>query len=114
MLRFYVEVARTAYRRQLIYRWANLAGLCTNVFFCVILSSVLIALYHARPAVGGYNLRDALSYSWATQAMIMTVVPFGWITRLHGGSEVAEQKAVDDPFRFAGRSQFSPRPFLHL
>jgi ABC-2 type transport system permease protein len=79
MLRFYVEVARTAYRRQLIYRWANLAGLCTNVFFCIVLSSVLIALYHARPTVGSYNLRDALSYSWATQAMIMVVLPFGWV-----------------------------------
>lgn len=79
MLRFYVEVARTAYRRQLIYRWANLAGLCTNVFFCIVLSSVLIALYRARPTVGSYNLRDALSYSWATQAMIMVVLPFGWI-----------------------------------
>jgi hypothetical protein len=44
MLRFYFEVARTAYRRQLIYRWANLAGLCTNVFFCIVLSSVIIAL----------------------------------------------------------------------
>jgi viologen exporter family transport system permease protein len=33
MLRFYFEVARTAYRRQLIYRWANLAGLLTNIFF---------------------------------------------------------------------------------
>lgn len=78
MLRFYLEVARTAYRRQLIYRWANLAGLCTNIFFCTILSSVLIALYRVRPQVGGYNLRDALSYSWATQAMIMLVLPFGW------------------------------------
>jgi len=79
MLRFYFEVARTAYRRQLIYRWANLAGLCTNVFFCIVLSSVIIALYQARPTVGSYNLRDALSYSWATQAMIMVVLPFGWI-----------------------------------
>jgi ABC-2 type transport system permease protein len=79
MLRFYLEVARTAYRRQLMYRWANLAGLCTNIFFCVILSSVLIALYRTRPVVGSYNLRDALSYSWATQAMIMVVLPFGWI-----------------------------------
>lgn len=78
MVRFYFEVARTAYRRQLIYRWANLAGLCTNVFFCFVLSSILIALYQARPTVGTYNLRDALSYSWATQAMIMVVLPFGW------------------------------------
>jgi ABC-2 type transport system permease protein len=79
MLHFYVEVARTAYRRQLSYRWANLAGLCTNIFFCIVLSSVLIALYHARPDVGGYDVHDALSYTWATQAMIMVVLPFGWI-----------------------------------
>lgn len=79
MLRFYVEVARTAYRRQLIYRWANLAGLLTNIFFCIIISSVMIALYHARPVTAGYSLRDALSYTWAAQALIMVVLPFGWI-----------------------------------
>ena len=79
MLRFYFEVARTAYRRQLMYRWANLAGLGTNVFFCSVLSFVLIALYQARATAGGYNLRDALSYTWATQSMIMVVLPFGWV-----------------------------------
>lgn len=79
MLRFYFEVARTAYRRQLIYQWANLAGLFTNCFFCIIISSVMIALYHARPITAGYSLHDALSYNWATQAMIMVVLPFGWI-----------------------------------
>lgn len=78
MLRFYFEVARAAYRRQLIYRWANLAGLCTNVFWGIIMSSVMIALYHARPVTDGYNLRDALSYIWAAQALIMVVLPFGW------------------------------------
>lgn len=78
MLRFYFEVARTAYRRQLIYRWANLAGLCTNIFFGIVMSSVMIALYHARPVTAGYNLRDALSYIWAAQALIMVVLPFGW------------------------------------
>lgn len=78
MLRFYFEVARTAYRRQLIYRWANLAGLCTNIFFGVIMSSIMIALYHVRPVTAGYDLRDALSYIWAAQALIMVVLPFGW------------------------------------
>jgi ABC-2 type transport system permease protein len=78
MLRFYFEVARTAYRSQLIYRWANLAGLCANVFFGIILCSIMIALYHARPVTAGYNLRDVLSYTWAAQALIMVVLPFGW------------------------------------
>jgi ABC-2 type transport system permease protein len=78
MLRFYFEVARTAYRRQLIYRWANLAGLCTNIFWGIIMSSILIALYRVRPVTAGYNLRDALSYTWAAQSLIMVILPFGW------------------------------------
>ena len=48
MLRFYLEVARTAFRRQLVYRWANLAGLATNIFFGVIVSYVYIALFQAN------------------------------------------------------------------
>jgi ABC-2 type transport system permease protein len=78
MLRFYVEVARTAYRRQLIYRWANLAGLLTNIFFGAIFSYVIIALYQAKPVAAGYNVQDALRYVWLVQAMVMVVLTFGW------------------------------------
>jgi ABC-2 type transport system permease protein len=78
MLRFYFAVARTAFRRQLIYRWANLAGLATNVFFGIVISSVFIALYHSRPTAAGYDLRDTLRYWWIVQALIMVVLPFGW------------------------------------
>jgi ABC-2 type transport system permease protein len=78
MLRFYFEVARTAYRSQLIYRWANLAGLCANVFFGIVLCSIMIALYHTRPVTAGYTLRDTISYIWAAQALIMVTLPFGW------------------------------------
>ena len=75
---FYFEVARTAYRRQLIYRWANLAGLLTNIFWGAILSYVIIALFHARPVAAGYNVRDVLRYIWLVQAMVMIVLTFGW------------------------------------
>jgi ABC-2 type transport system permease protein len=78
VLRFYVEVARTAFRRQLIYRWANLAGLLTNIFFGAVFSYVIIALYHARPIAAGYNVQDALRYVWLEQALLMVVIPFGW------------------------------------
>jgi ABC-2 type transport system permease protein len=78
MLRFYVEVARTAYRRQLIYRWANLAGLLTNIFFGAIFSYVIIALFKAKPVVAGYDVQDTLSYIWLAQAMVMVVLTFGW------------------------------------
>lgn len=78
MLRFYIEVARTAFRRQLMYRWANIAGLLTNIFFAVIFSYLVVALYHARPSVAGYNVHDTLRYTWLVQSMIMVVLPFGW------------------------------------
>ncbi len=78
MLRFYVEVARTAYRRQVIYRWANLAGLLTNIVFGMIFSYVMIALYQVRSSAGGYDLTDALRYVWLVQSMVMIVMTFGW------------------------------------
>ncbi|MBO0790899.1 MAG: hypothetical protein J2P36_08125, partial [Ktedonobacteraceae bacterium] len=78
MLRFYCEVARVAFRRQLTYRWANLAGMVTNIFWGVIMSYVVIALYQARPVVAGFNLVDTLRYTWLVQASIMVVLPFSW------------------------------------
>ncbi len=79
MLHFYLEVARTAFRRQLIYRWANVAGLLTNIFFGAIFSYLIIALYHTRPSAAGYDVHDTLRYTWLVQAMIMVVLPFGWL-----------------------------------
>lgn len=78
MFRFYVEVARAAYRRQLIYRWANLAGLVTNIFFGAIISAVFIAVFQSRNVAAGYTIRDTLRYWWMAQALIMVVLPFGW------------------------------------
>lgn len=78
MLRFYFEVARTAFRRQLIYRWANLAGLLTNAFFGIVSSSVVLALYQARHTAGGYDLHESLRYLWLAQSLVMVVLPFSW------------------------------------
>ncbi len=78
MLRFYIEVARTAFRRQLIYRWANIAGLLTNIVFGIIFSYVMIALYQVRSSAGGYDLNDAMRYVWLVQSMVMIVLTFGW------------------------------------
>jgi ABC-2 type transport system permease protein len=78
MLRFYIEVARTAFRRQLMYNWANLAGLLTNIVFGIIFSYVMIALYQAKHLAGGYDLQDALRYVWLVQALVMIVLTFGW------------------------------------
>ncbi len=78
MLRFYFAVGWTAFQRQLVYRWANFAGLLTNIFFGAIFSYVIVALYHARPVVNGYGVIDSLRYTWLVQALIMVVLPFSW------------------------------------
>jgi ABC-2 type transport system permease protein len=78
MLRFYFAVASTSFRRQLVYRWANLSGLITNIFFGSIFSFIIIALYQSRPSVAGYNLQDALRYTWLIQALIMVALPFSF------------------------------------
>ncbi|GHO42709.1 ABC transporter permease [Ktedonospora formicarum] len=79
MFPFYVETAFTAFRRQLIYRWANISGLITNIFFCVLFSYVLLALYHVRPSVPGYSIQDSLRYTWLLQSLLMVITPFGWM-----------------------------------
>ncbi len=78
MLRFYTEVARATFRRQVIYRWANIAGLLTNIFFGSIFSYVIIALYHARAMVAGYAVQDTLRYTWMVQSLIMVITQFSW------------------------------------
>lgn len=83
MLRFYFEVARTAFRRQLIYRWANLSGLLTNVFWGILFSYVIIALFHSRPVAAGYDVTDTLRYWWLEQSMVMIILPFGWYDLLY-------------------------------
>lgn len=75
----YLEIARVSYRRHRAYRAANVAGLATNAFFGVVRSFVFVALYRARPEAEGYDLLDALTYVWVTQALIMPVMHWGWL-----------------------------------
>ncbi len=106
-LRFYVEVARTAYRRQLIYRWANIAGLCTNAFFAAIGSYVVVALFRVRASAGGYHLAETVQYIWLLQALTMPVLPFGWMDlmlTIRSGDVVSDlSKPCDFYWYWAGR-----------
>nr|BBH91420.1 ABC transporter permease [Thermosporothrix sp. COM3] len=78
MFPFYFHVALASFRRQLAYRWANIAGLITNTFFGSLFSFVIIALHHARQSVDGYTVTDTLRYTWLAQALLMVVMPFAW------------------------------------
>ncbi|MBE3559064.1 MAG: ABC-2 family transporter protein [Ktedonobacteraceae bacterium] len=103
MLSFYFEVARTAFRRQLIYRWTNIAGMLTNIFFGMIFSYVIIALFQTRPAVSGHTVQDTLRYTWLVQAMIMVVLPFGWMDlmmTIRTGEVVSDLSKPCDFYRY--------------
>ena len=78
--RAYVALARMAFQRQLAYRFANLSGLLTNGFFGLLRAYVLIALFGARHAerVAGYSIRDAITYTGLTQALIAYIALWGW------------------------------------
>lgn len=98
-LRLYWEVARRGYRRYATYRGATVAGVFTNTVFGFMRAYVLIALFRSRPHIGGYNITDALTYTWLTQAALMIVYMWGWYEiaeRIRSGDIVSDfQRPVD-------------------
>jgi ABC-2 type transport system permease protein len=78
LVRAYLAAARLSFKRYRAYRAANISGLVTNGFFGVIRSYVFIALFQNRPVAEGYDLADALTYVWVTQALIMPLYIWGW------------------------------------
>ncbi|MCA1553996.1 MAG: ABC-2 family transporter protein, partial [Chloroflexi bacterium] len=74
----YLAIARLAFQRQLTYRAATLAGLATNAFFGVVRAAVLVAMFGARDSLAGYSVRDAITYTGLTQALIPYVAIWGW------------------------------------
>ena len=77
-MRLYREIARRSFRRSATYRGATLAGIFTNTVFGFIKAYVLIALFSAGPIIGGYDLADALTYSFVAQGLVATVAIWGW------------------------------------
>lgn len=76
----FAALAGMAFRRQLAYRTANLAGLGTNAFFGYLRAALFLALFAGTPArsIAGYDAQSAVTYTWVTQALIMVVNLWGW------------------------------------
>jgi ABC-2 type transport system permease protein len=70
-------VARRSFRRYSTYRVATVAGIFTNTVFGVISSYVYIALWDQRPHLGGYDVVDAVTFTWIAQALIIPVMVWG-------------------------------------
>lgn len=98
-VRLYWEVAKRGYRRYATYRGATFAGVFTNTVFGFMRAYVLIALFRSRPHVGGYDITDALTYTWLTQACLMAIYIWGWYEiaeRIRSGDIVSDlQRPVD-------------------
>lgn len=77
-MRLYWELIQLAFRRQLAYRGAAMAGLLTNLFFGLLRAAVMAALFGARQEVTGMSLQDAVTYTGISQATIGFISLFGW------------------------------------
>ncbi|MFZ6004877.1 MAG: ABC transporter permease [Actinomycetota bacterium] len=88
-MRLYLEVARRTYRRVATYRGATVAGVFTNTVFGFLLAYVLLAVYEQRADVGGFDARDALTFTFVAQGMLM---PLG----MFSDTEIADRITTGD------------------
>jgi ABC-2 type transport system permease protein len=97
------EIAKRGWRRYAAYPWATVAGVFTNSVFGFLSAYVLLAVYRHRSDVGGFDARDAVTYVWLAQSMIMTVWIFSWwelAWRIRDGSIVTDLLRPLDPQRY--------------
>jgi ABC-2 type transport system permease protein len=89
-VRVYVEVARRAFARQATYRAAAAAGAFTNTVFGFLLAYVMVAVFAARPSIGGFDAGDAVTFTFVAQGLL---VPTGI---LGGDAEQSERIRTGD------------------
>lgn len=73
----YLRVAAYAFRRYASYPLGATAEAVTNTVFGFVRASILLALWTARPSLGGYAAADAVTFCFLTQALIGPVQIFG-------------------------------------
>jgi ABC-2 type transport system permease protein len=99
VLRLGFELARRGYRRYAAYPGATWAGVFTNTFFGLVIAYALLAVFEQRDAVGEYDARDAVTYAWLSQGMLMTIYIWGWFEvalRVRSGDVATDlQRPVD-------------------
>lgn len=76
-MRLYAAVAWRGFRRYSTYRAATAAGAFTNTIFGFIMAYTYIALWEARPGLGGYDTAEALTYVFIGQSLLAPMALFG-------------------------------------
>jgi ABC-2 type transport system permease protein len=87
------EVARRSFRRWATYRSATAAGVFTNTVFGFIQAYVLLAMFHSRARVGGFDPVRAVTFVFVTQGLLMMMAVFNWqeiALRIRSGDVVAD------------------------
>ncbi|MEZ5215205.1 MAG: ABC-2 family transporter protein [Ilumatobacteraceae bacterium] len=77
-VRLDLAVARSAWYRYATYRAATVAGIVTNTFFGVLLTSLTLAVVRQRPVVSGYDEQDLVTQVWIGQGLLMVIVMWSW------------------------------------
>jgi viologen exporter family transport system permease protein len=95
----YLALVRAGFRRWSSYRAATVAGILTNTAFGFIRIGILFAALAAGGAIAGYSKADAATYTWLTQALIMTIAVWSWADlamRIQTGDVVTDlQRPID-------------------
>ncbi|MFF0574573.1 ABC transporter permease [Streptosporangium saharense] len=84
LILLYLRIAWYGFRRHSAYRSAAFAGAFTNTVFGILRAYVLIALWNARPGLAGYDLADAVTFCFLSQAFIGPMQLFGGGLELSG------------------------------
>jgi ABC-2 type transport system permease protein len=99
----YAAVLVRGFRRYATYRVATFAGVFTNTVFGLIVAYTYTALWRVRPHLGGYDLRQAVTYVWLSQALLMTTSLLGsgfeveLIERIRSGDVAIDLYRPADP-----------------
>lgn len=73
----YARLVRYGFRKHATYVWATVAGAFTNSVFGILRAYILIALWQARPGLAGYDVTQAVTFCFITQAFIGPMQLFG-------------------------------------
>jgi ABC-2 type transport system permease protein len=76
-VRLWLALGRLGFQRAAAYPAATAAGAFTNTVWGCMISFVQLGLFAGRSHVAGYDARDAVTYVWMQQGMLMTV--FAWV-----------------------------------
>lgn len=75
-MRLLWEVARRAFRRFSTYRSATFAGVFTNTVFGFIKAAILVAVFRERSMIGGFDVRDAVTFTFVSQGFLVVMGAF--------------------------------------